>query len=172
MPATIVKSSFSWESADEWQTASACTEGSSTAVEQPSARNRWVNSTISSRVGVGLCSHIFSFNVVGRPFENCLVNNAVLASFERDGSAFDKMFSSSHLYTEGSSSDLNFRCSNSAKKFSRFACGHRARRIDFTASLYVRLSPSGIAYKLQAARPRRKAGNLSIIHLLIETQPR
>ena len=118
MPATIVKSSFSWGS----------------AVEQPSARNRWVNSTISSRVGVGLCSNIFNFNVVGRPFKNCLVNNAVLASCEWDGLAFDKMFSSSHLYTEGSSSGLNVCCSNSAKKFSRFACGHRARRTDFTAS--------------------------------------
>ena len=112
--------------ADEWETASACKEGSSTAVEQPSARNCWVNSVIPSRVGVGLCSNILNFNVVGRPFENCLVNNAALASCERDGSAFDKMFSSSHLYTEGSSSGLNFRCSNSAKKFSRFACGHRA----------------------------------------------
>ena len=109
MPATIVKSSFSWGSADEWKTASVCTERSSIAVEQPSARNRWENSTSSSGVGVGLCSNIFNFNAVGRPFENCLVNNAVLASCERDGSAFDKIFSSSHFYTEGSSSGLNFR---------------------------------------------------------------
>ena len=95
------KSCFRWGYADEWETASACTEGSSAAVEQPSARNRWVNSTISSRVGVGLCSSIFNFNVVGRPFENCLVNNAVLASCKRDGSAFDKKFSSSHFIHRG-----------------------------------------------------------------------
>ena len=139
----MVKSSFNCGFEGEEETASTCT--GRVTVGQQSARNRWVNSTISSSDGVGLCSNILSFIVGGRPFENCLVNNAVLASVERDGSAFVRIFSSSHLYTDGSSSGLKCRCSNSAKKFSRFACGHRARRIDLTASLYVRLSPSGIA---------------------------
>ena len=145
MPATMVKSSFYCGSEGEEETASTCTGRGSVTVGQQSARNRWVNSTISSSDGVGLCSNILSFIVGGRPFENCLVNNAVLPSVERDGLAFVRIFSSSHLYTDRSSSGLKCRCSNSAKKFSRFAWGHRARHIDLMASLYVRLSPSGIA---------------------------
>lgn len=140
-------SSFNCGLAREEEVETASTEeGEISAVNgPPRARKRWVNSIISSRVGVGLCSSILSFREGGRPFENCLVSNAVLASFVSVGSAFERRFSSSHLYTDGSSCVRKMRCSNAAKKFSRFARGQRACRMDFTAFAYVFLSSSGMA---------------------------
>ena len=77
IPATMVKSSFNCGSDDERGTASTCTGSVSAAAEQPSARNHCVNSTISSSVGVGLCSNIFNFKVGGRPSNSWLRNTRV-----------------------------------------------------------------------------------------------
>ncbi len=67
MPATMVKSSFNCGFEGKEETASTCTGRGSATVGQLSARNRWVNSTISSSDGVGLCSNILSLIVGGRP---------------------------------------------------------------------------------------------------------
>ncbi len=60
--------------------------------------------------------------------------------------SFRQVFSSSHLYA-GRSSGLKCRCSNSAKKFSHFACAHRAHRKRLMASFYLCVFPLRMAYK-------------------------
>ena len=78
------------------------------------ARYRWVNQSISSSVGVGLCSNSLNFTVRGRPLMYWRAVRAFFASAGNVRSALASRFSSSHLHTAGSSPDRRVRLSNSA----------------------------------------------------------
>ena len=75
---------------------------------------RWVNESISSIVGVGLCSKSLNFSGRGRPLMYWRAIKAFFASAGNEGSAFASRFSSSHLKTAGSSSERRLQHSNSA----------------------------------------------------------
>ena len=74
---------------------------------------RWVNESISSIVGVGLCSKSLNFSGRGRPLMYWRAIKAFFASAGNEGSAFASRFTSFHLKTAGSSPKRRLRHSNS-----------------------------------------------------------